>query len=84
MPWRERLVSWLSWHYPSLSPEQLVPTASPGYWEDRIPCHGECRMGHRAPLHHTIYYEDPRRDRATGRWLSPYETWRAARAEEPS
>jgi hypothetical protein len=72
-----------------LQPDQVVPTDSPGYWRLLVPCgrpehrccEGWATAGAREPYFHTVtYLDEEQRDPATGRFLSPYRTWTAARA----
>lgn len=75
------------WHlslYHRLKPEDVEVTDVPGYWRMVIPCAGrpECgqpihlAMFNEDPMKHTVYYLDHDRD-GSGRFLSPYRTWRA-------
>jgi hypothetical protein len=50
---------------------------SPGYWRMRDPC-TRC-PGSREHRHTATYHDSVTRDPATGRWLSPYRTWRELR-----
>jgi hypothetical protein len=81
----EKFVWHLKLHY-NLTPEEVMPTKAPGYWQIKKKCGGvgECRnpihgfMFCTEPMHHTISYRDEPRDRKTGRWASPYRTWKEA------
>lgn len=76
---------WLQTYY-RVTPDEIEPTSTPGYWQHKTPC-GGARNGCREPIHgyvgnerairHTIQFLDSDRDR-NGRFLSPYRTWRAA------
>lgn len=69
-----------------ITPADVEPTETPGYWRRKIPCKGapECReplhstLFNSGPVHHTISFYDDARD-AQGRWSSPFATWHAAR-----
>lgn len=73
--------------YHRLAPDQVVPTESPGYWRLLVPCGREehrCCPGWgtastRPPYFHTINYTDGWKDDKTGRFVSIYRTWLAAR-----
>jgi hypothetical protein len=76
--------------YYRLEPGDVVPCSSPGYWRKLEPCgglHGGCgnpvhhSFGSEGPIFHTIHYYDNDRDPDTGRYASPYRTWRAAAAQ---
>jgi len=67
---------------------------TPGYWRRKRPCGGlgQCRStaahsgwGWEGPiLHSASYFDDDTRDPATGRFRSPYRTWRELREEAAS
>ena len=59
---------------------------SRGYWTIKKQCDSSCRsplhgtLFNEGPVSHTIYYQDAEARDARGRFLSPYQTWYAARA----
>jgi hypothetical protein len=67
-----------------LGPDQVEPTAVPGYWQKVEACGPDCRnelhsvVGCRGPVRHTVYYADPGRD-VHGRFTSRHRTWEFAR-----
>lgn len=75
------------WLHYKLTPEDVVPSDSPGYWRMLEPC-GGLAGGCKSPLHqtvfnegpifHTIHFYDDNRDPDTGRYVSPHRTWLAA------
>jgi len=78
---------WLRRHY-GARPEDFEPTNTPGYWQRRDACGGRAGgcgnelhsvLFQDGPVRHTVHYRDPGADPATGRFTSPYRTWRAAR-----
>lgn len=89
LSWHGRLVLYLSIHHrrSGLTPNDLEPTDTPGYWRILQPCGGRpvCHnalhgtLFNEGPVQHTISYFDPQRDQR-GRFTSPYRTWQEARA----
>jgi hypothetical protein len=81
----EKFVFHLKLHY-NLTPEEVEPGKSPGYWFIKEYCGGagHCRnpihgtLFNHGPMRHTVSYRDEPRDRKTGRWASPYRTWKEA------
>jgi hypothetical protein len=82
-------VDWLRLNHPNIPQERLEPFDVPGYWRDTELC-GGVHNGCRQPVHsftfnepgvrHAVCYTDPSVDPVSGRFTSPYRTWRAARA----
>lgn len=75
------------WLHYRITPEEVVPAESPGYWRKIEPCAGlgggcgspvHQSFGSEGPIFHTIHYYDDDRDPDTGQFASPYRTWRAA------
>lgn len=76
----DTLLGELKWVYRQSDAADLVPTSVPGYWEHKTPCPGGCMpMAHRQPMQHTISFFDAQRDRQSGQWRTPYQTWRRHR-----
>lgn len=81
----DRFASYLQ-IYHSLTPDDVEPTGTPGYWRIKQPCGGKGRclsplhycLGYEGPIRHTIDYLDDYRDEK-GRFVSPYRTWKTCR-----
>src|SRR5690349_14175549 len=50
-----RLRMYLLWHHPSVQPEDLEPTSTPGYWRMKSPCSGRDGCSH--PMHTAMFNE---------------------------
>lgn len=82
-PWASAIASRWSLDY-NATLADAYPTMTPGYWRRRTPCPRDdtccgppIYSWDTTPLYHTLSYRDPGRE--SGRFTSPYRTWRLAR-----
>ena len=81
-----RLRMYLLWHHPTVQPEDLEPTATPGYWRTRVACSGRDGCDHpmhtallsEDGVHHTIQFAEYGR-RENGKFVAPHRAWQTLR-----
>jgi hypothetical protein len=80
MDWQERLKLGLRIEYGrDVDLDDIEPSPVPGFWRRRSECTGgRCGLPPHRPFIHTLRFMDPTVDPSTGRFASPFRTWREA------